>query len=146
MLDEIDEKVLREYIEDSRRSYREIARRLGIAPGTVVTRVRKLEKQGIIKKYTVQLDSEKLGYDLTAIIECTFSSGMMMEAGYEIIKLRNARAIYNVTGDSDVMVIGKFKNRQDLSDFTKKLLKLPNVEKTNTHVVLVTLKEDFYQI
>jgi len=146
MLDEIDEKVLREYVEDSRRSYREIARRLGIAPGTVVTRIRKLEEQGIVKKYTVQLDSEKLGYDLTAIVECTISSGMMVEAGHEITKLRNARAIYNVTGDSDVMVIGKFKNRRELSDFTKKLLKLPNVERTKTHIVLITIKEDLYQI
>jgi DNA-binding Lrp family transcriptional regulator len=146
ILDEIDEKVLNEYLEDSRRSVREIARRVGVAPGTVVTRMKKLEQEGVIKKYTVQLDSEKLGYDLTAIIECTISGGMMVEAGEAITKFSNTRAVYNVTGDSDVLVIAKFKNRSELSDFTKKLLKLPNLERTKTHLALITLKENFNEI
>jgi DNA-binding Lrp family transcriptional regulator len=41
------------------------------------------------------------------------------------------------------MVVAKFKSRSDLSDFTKKLLAMPYVERTNTHVVLTTVKEDF---
>jgi len=40
-------------------------------------------------------------------------------------------------------VIAKFRGRRDLSDFTKKLLAMPYVERTNTHVVLTTMKEDF---
>lgn len=142
-IDEMDTKILREYMDDSRRSYREIARRLGVSPGTIMTRAQRMEDKGIITKYSVQVNSEKLGYDLTALIECTVSEGMMLEAGHEITKLRQVCAAYNVTGDSDVVVLAKFKNRAELSAFTKNLLKMPNIVRTKTHLALFTLKEDF---
>ena len=143
MLDETDRKILRECMEDSRQSYREIARKIGVSPGTVVSRIRDMEKKGIIEKYTAKLNYEKLGYDLTVITEVTVSNGMIVEVGNEITKLKEACAIYNVTGDADVMVLAKFRNRDELSNFTKRVLKLPNVERTKTHLVLITLKEDF---
>jgi len=130
-------------MEDSRQSYREMARKIGVSPGTVVSRIRDMEEKGIIEKYSAKLNYEKLGYDLTVITEVTVSNGMIVEVGHEITKLREACAIYNVTGDADVMVLAKFKNRNELSNFTKRVLKLPNVERTKTHLVLITLKEDF---
>ena len=143
VLDETDRNILRECMEDSRQSYREIARKIGVSPGTVVSRIRDMEKKGIIEKYTAKLNYEKLGYDLTVITEVTVSNGMIVEVGNEITKLKEACAIYNVTGDADVMVLAKFRNRDELSNFTKRVLKLPNVERTKTHLVLITLKEDF---
>ncbi len=143
VLDETDGKILRECMEDSRQSYREIARKIGVSPGTVVSRIRDMEKKGIIEKYTAKLNYEKLGYDLTVITEVTVSNGMIVEVGHEITKFKEACAIYNVTGDADVMVLAKFRNRDELSNFTKRVLKLPNVERTKTHLVLITLKEDF---
>jgi DNA-binding Lrp family transcriptional regulator len=143
VLDKTDVQVLTEVLRDSRQSYREIARRIGVSPGTVVSRVRDMEEKKIISKYTAQVDFEKLGYDLTVVTEITISSGMVFDAGLEITKMRQSCAIYNVTGDSDVMVIAKFRNREELSNFTKALLKIPNVERTKTHLVLNTMKEDF---
>ena len=143
VLDKTDEQVLTEVLRDSRQSYREIARRIGVSPGTVVSRVRDMEEKKIISKYTALVDFEKLGYDLTVVTEVTISNGMVFEAGIEITKMRQSCAIYNITGDSDVMVIAKFRNREELSNFTKGLLKIPNVERTKTHLVLNTLKEDF---
>ena len=143
MLDKTDLQVLTEVLRDSRQSYREIARRIGVSPGTVVSRVRDMEEKKIISKYTAQVDFEKLGYDLTVVTEVTISNGMVFEVGIEITKMRQSCAIYNITGDSDVMVIAKFRNREELSNFTKSLLKIPNVERTKTHLVLNTMKEDF---
>ena len=143
MVGEMDEKILKEYLKDSRRSYREIARKLKVSPGTVVSRVKDLEEKGIITKYTAQIDYEKLGYELTVITEITISKGMTEEVGREISGIRETCAIYNVTGDSDVMVIAKFKGREDLSNFTKRILKIENVERTKTHLALITMKEDF---
>ena len=142
-IDETDKQVLTEVLRDSRQSYREIARRIDVSPGTVVSRVRDMEEKGVIKKFTANIDFEKLGYDLTVVTEVTVSNGMILEVGHEITKLKRAYAIYNVTGDSDVMVIAKFRNREELSDFTKNILKIPHVERTKTHLVLNTLKEDF---
>ena len=142
-LDETDRQVLTEVLRDSRQSYREIARRIDVSPGTVVSRVRNMEEKGVIKKFTAKVDFEKLGYDLTVVTEVTVSKGMIFEAGHEIVKLRQAYVVYNVTGDSDVIVIAKLRNREELSNFTKNILKIPNVERTKTHLVLNTLKEDF---
>lgn len=142
MVDEISQKVLEEYLQDSRQSFREVARKIGISSGTVASRIKDLEESGIIKKYTTQLDYEKLGYELTAVTEIIVSEGMMIEVGNQISKIRHAVGVYNVTGDSDILVIAKFRTRQDLSDFTKTILKMPHVVRTKTHVVLNTLKED----
>lgn len=143
MLDDTDRKILEECIKNSRQSYREISRNIGVSPGTVVSRMNDMEDQGIIKKYTIQLDYEKLGYDLTAITEVTVSDGMIEETGKEIKKLSKAQAVYNITGDSDIIVIAKFRNRSELSKFTKTILKLQYVERPKTHLVLINLQEDF---
>ena len=142
MIDETSKKVLAEYLQDSRQSFREVARKIGISSGTVASRIKEMEDNEIIKKYTTLLNYEKLGFELTAVTEITVSEGMMIEVGNEIAKIRNAVGVYNVTGDSDILIIAKFRSRQDLSDFTKTMLKMPNVVRTKTHVVLNTLKED----
>jgi DNA-binding Lrp family transcriptional regulator len=142
-LDDIDRKLLGEMLKDSKRSYRELARAIGVSAATVINHVQRLESAGVIKDYTVMLDHERLGYELTVITEITVSKGKLLETEEEIAKISNACAVYDVTGLTDAMVIAKFKSRSDLSDFTKKLLAMPYVERTNTHVVLTTMKEDF---
>ena len=142
MLDETSLRVLEEYLRDARQSFREIARRTGYSSGTVASRIREMEEAKVIKRYTVQLDYERLGYELTAITEIIVSDGMMLEVGGRISKIPQTIGVYNVTGDSDIMVVAKFKTRQQLSDFTKNLTKMPYVVRTKTHVVLNTLKEE----
>jgi DNA-binding Lrp family transcriptional regulator len=142
LLDETALRVLEEYVRDSRQSYREIARRLGISSGTVASRAKELEEKGIIEKYTVQLNHEKLGYELTAITEIIISEGMMLEVGDKISKISGALRVYNITGDADILVVARFKTRSQLSDFTKKITKMRYVVRTKTHVVLNTIKDE----
>ncbi len=142
-MDELDLRILEELLKDSRQSYRKLADALNVAVGTVQSRIKKLEKRGIIKGYTVLLDHEKMGYELTSITQITVSKGKLIDTEKEIAKMGPVLAVYDVTGDADIIVIAKFKSRKDLSNFTKKLLSLPYVERTNTHVVLTTIKEDF---
>jgi DNA-binding Lrp family transcriptional regulator len=142
-LDETDRKILNEYLSDARLSYREIAKRINVAVGTVLSRTKKMEQDGVIKGYTVILDDEKLGYMLTAVTEVTVSKGRLVEVEKEIAKLNSTCAVYDVTGLTDAFIIGKFRSRLEVSTFTKALLALPYVERTNTHLVLSTIKEDF---
>jgi len=102
-----------------------------------------MERGGLIKGYTALLDHEKLGYQLTAIAEITVSKGKLLEMEQAISKLPNTCAVYDVTGLTDAFVIAKFHTREELSRFTKSLLAMPFVDRTNTHVVLTTVKEDF---
>ena len=124
-------------------SYRQIARNARISVGTALNRVRRLEKAGVIRGYSAIVDHEKIGYELTGVTEITVSKGKLVEIEKAVSKLPNACAVYDVTGLTDAIVIAKFHNRQELSKFTKGLLGLSFVNRTNTRVVLQTIKEDF---
>ena len=142
-LDKTDVKILKILLSNARLSLRQIARSVGVSVATVLSRIRKMEREGIIKGYFASIDHEKLGYELTAIIEITVSKGKLVEVEKELAKLTNVCAVYDITGLTDALIIAKFRKRKELSDFVKKLLAMPLIERTNTHVVLTTVKEDF---
>jgi DNA-binding Lrp family transcriptional regulator len=142
-LDETDVKILKALTADGRLSSRQIAKHCGISIGTALSRIRRLESEGVIRGYSVLLDHEKLGYELTVVSEITVSKGRLLEMESEIARFPNVCCVYDVTGELDAIIIAKFKNREELSKYTKRLLALPYVERTNTHVVLTTIKEDF---
>jgi len=142
-MDDLDIKILKQYLADARQSFREVARKVGVAVGTVLVRAKRMEEEGVIRGYSVIPDYEKLGYALTVVTEITVSKGRLLEAERAIAELPLTCAVYDVTGLTDAIVIAKFKSRDELSNFTKGLLKMPFIERTNTHVVLATPKEDF---
>ena len=143
IMDETDVKLLGKLLSEARLSYRRIADEIRISAPTVLARVKKLEKASVIKFYSAMLDHEKLGYDLTAIIEVTSVKGKVAEVEKHITKFPKVCAVYDIGGLTDTIVVAKFKTRSQLSNFVKKDLTLPYVERTNTHVVLLTVKEDF---
>lgn len=145
-LDEIDKKILAELLINSNRSNRELARALGLSAATVINHIQRLESAGVITDYTVMLDFERLGYELTVITTMTVNRGKLLETQEEIAKLPYVCGVYDVTGEIDSVVIAKFRTRQELSNFPKDLLSMEYVERTNTHVVLNTVKEDFRMI
>jgi len=142
-LNETDKKILKNLLDDARFSSRQIAKNVGVSVGTVLSRIKRMEENGLIKGYSVILDHEKLGYELTVVTEITVSKGRLVEMENEIAKMPGVCSVYDVTGLTDAVIIAKFKSREDLGKFTKHLLSLPYVERTNTHVVLTTVKENF---
>ncbi len=138
-----DIKILQDLLKDARFSSRQIAKNVGVSVGTVLSRIKKMEDEGLIKGYSVILDHEKLGYQLTVVTEITVSKGRLVETEKEIAKIPNVCGVYDVTGLTDAMIIAKFKSREELGVFTKKILALPYIERTNTHVVITTVKENF---
>ena len=97
----------------------------------------------MVKAYAAILDSEKLGYEITVVTEILVSKGKLLEMEREIAKLPGVCAVYDVTGEIDGIVVAKFRDREELSRFTKGLLAMPFVDRANTHVVLTTVREDF---
>ncbi len=143
MVDELDLRILQQLSKNARQSYRQIARKIHVSTGTVLTRIKRLEEEEVIREYTVMLNTEGLGYQLTALTEIIVSKGKLLEMEREIARLASVCAVYDITGTTDAIVIAKFRNREELSSFTKSLLAMPFVERTNTHLVLTTVKEDF---
>ncbi len=142
-LDETDVEILKALTLDARLSSRQIAKQCGVSIGTVLSRIKRMENEGIIRGYSALLDQEKLGYELTVVSEITVSKGRLLEVENEIARLPNVCCVYDVTGLIDAMIVAKFHNREELGKFTKRLLAIPYVERTNTHVVLTSIKEDF---
>jgi len=141
--DETDTKILKNLLVDARSSARQLAYKLGLSTVTVLTRIKKLEQKKIITGYTTRLNHQILGYDLVAVIEIKTANGKMLEIESKIAENENVCAVYDITGKADILVIGKFKNRDELSHFVKNLSAIHNVENTETHIVLNTIKEDF---
>nr|WP_206204937.1 MULTISPECIES: Lrp/AsnC family transcriptional regulator [unclassified Thermococcus] len=143
MIDELDRKILSLLQKDARLSYREIAKELNVAVGTVYNRLKRLEEEGILKGFYPKLDYEKLGYELTAIIGIRAQGKRIIQIEREIAKDEHVLCVYDVTGEYDIIVIAKFKGREDMNRFVKKVLAIDGVEKTNTHVAMDIVKEDF---
>jgi len=142
-VDEIDIKIIKELVADARVSHNELARRIGVSVGTIVNRIQDLEERGVIKGYSAILDAEKLGYDVAAIIEIIVSKGKLHELEKEVAKKPNVYGLYDVIGGSDIIAVARFKSKEELSEFVKSLLSSEFVNRTLTHVVLQTVKEDF---
>jgi len=141
-LDPTDVKILESLLKDARLSSRQLARKIGVSVGTVLDRIKRMEQNGVIRGYSAMLDHEKLGYELTVVTEITVSKGKLLEMEKQIGKISSVCAVYDVTGSTDAIAIAKFKSRKELSAFTKNLLAMPFVERTNTHLALTTVKED----
>ena len=142
-IDELDRRILSILCDDSRVSCRKIAQRCKVSVGTILTRIRRLERAKVIRGYTAVLDHEKLGYQLTAIAEIMVSKGKFLEMEQAISEHPNVCAAYDITGTTDVFVIAKFRTRDELGKFTKAMLAMPFVDRMNTHLVLTTIEEDF---
>jgi len=141
--DDTDLKIIELLQEDSRTSFNKIANKLGISAGTAYNRVKSLEDRGVLKGYTVVVDSAKLGYSLTAIILIQAEGKYLLDVEDSIAKMNNVICVYDVTGDYDIAVVARFKDRFGLNAFIKKLLTIPYVKRTVTNVVLNVVKEDF---
>ncbi len=140
-IDEIDIKILRELQEDARKSLKEIAEKVGVAEGTVYNRINKMRRIGLIKKFIPVIDYSLLGYDIIAVIGVMAEGGYLVEIEKEIAKEGNVTAVYDVTGEYDMLVVAKFKDRKSLNDFVKKLAGMEKVKKTYTMLVLNVVKE-----
>ncbi len=141
-IDKTDQEILRNLMIDARLSARQLAIKLGMSTVTILTRIKKLEKERIIKGYAAIIDHEKLGYDLTAIIEI-ISKKDILAIEEKLAKIENVCGVYDITGNTDTVIVAKFRERNDLSKFVKTLSAMENVENTITHIVLNTVKEDF---
>lgn len=142
-MDDIDLRIITLLQEDSRLSFNKIANKLGISVGTAYNRVKNLETSGVLKGYTIIVDSAKLGYGLTAIVLLQAEGGHLTEVEKEIARTGNVMAVYDITGDYDAAIVSKFRDRTGLNDFVKNLLGMPYVKRTVTNIALNIVKEDY---
>jgi Lrp/AsnC family transcriptional regulator for asnA, asnC and gidA len=142
MIDDLDRKIIRVLNKDARKSYREMAKHLGISVTAVINRMNKFEETGVIKGYIPVVDREYFGIKLTALIGLRLKQGNLLEIQKQIAKDDRIAGVYDITGEWDSLIIGYFKDRKDLNDFIKSLHLKSSIDRSITHIVLNIVKEE----
>ncbi|HSB47024.1 MAG TPA: Lrp/AsnC family transcriptional regulator [Candidatus Bilamarchaeum sp.] len=146
--DEIDKRLLGELVRNSRRSYRKLAKEMGMSPAAVIDRIRSLEQSGFITGYGCRVDYQLLGFEFMAIVEISMSGKNIIEVENKVARIPHVAAVWDTTGEYDAIAIVMCKSRSELSTTVKRILAMDHVEKTNTNMVLnvVTRLTEFDEV
>lgn len=143
--DKIDMAILRVLLLDSRKTLQEIGTEVGLSPTSCWSRIKKLEAQGVIKRYTVDLDASKLGYHDTVIVQVTLESHSdetLYEFGRVLATIPEIQEAYLVSGDYDYYIRIAVRDTRDYERLLReKLYKIPGIRHSQSHFVLRVLKE-----
>ena len=137
-----DSELLAQLSKNGKASQRELAKETGVALGTVNAHVKLLEKNKIIKGYLADIDPEKVGFNLTAIINLRIRKGTLMDVQASIANHPRVFGVYDVTGEWDSLILARFKDRTEMDLFIKTTLSQEYIERTSTSLVLNTVKEE----
>ncbi|TSE09945.1 MULTISPECIES: Lrp/AsnC family transcriptional regulator [Aquimarina] len=149
-LDHTDITILRILQEDAKKTAKEIAKILNLTPSPIYERIRRLEKQGFIKKYVAILDKKLIDRSITTI--CQVSMRYHNEAFIEkfekqIQNLQEVQECYHMAGQVDFILKIHTKSLEEYHDFVKtKLSKIENIGVLNSTFVLKEIKHtsEFY--
>jgi Lrp/AsnC family transcriptional regulator for asnA, asnC and gidA len=145
-IDQVDKKIINLLIDDAKLSYRKIAQKSGVSVATIMNRIRRLEKAGVITKYTIGVKYSYIGYDMQVLIDVRIAKGRLHEMEEKIAKHPNVFAVYDNTGPFDATIIAKFQSRRQLDEFIKKIQTYDFVERTETRLLLKTVKEHMIKL
>ena len=126
---------------DGRASLRSLAETLDVSVTTVSNHLQDLEESGVIRGYSPVVDYDALGYDVTTIMQLTVEGSALSDVTENLREHRQILSVYEVTGESDIIAIGKFRDTEDMNDQIKSLLNDSGINESNTSVVLNTVSE-----
>jgi DNA-binding Lrp family transcriptional regulator len=137
----LDTELVNSLLGDGRASLRSLANQLDVSVTTVSNHLTDLESNGVIRGYSPTLDYDALGYDVTAVIQLKVEGSSLPAITDRLREHNQMISVYEVTGDHDVVAIGKFRDTDDMNDEIKALLTDPDINESNTNVVLNAVSE-----
>jgi len=138
----LDERLVNALLDDGRASLRSLAERLDVSVTTVSNHLKDLEEEGVIDGYTPRVDYDALGYDVTAVIQLKIEGSAITDVTDTLREAKQMTSVYEVTGDHDVIAVGKFRDTDGMNRQIKTLLEDAAVKESNTSVVLNTVAEN----
>jgi len=141
----LDARLVNALLGNGRASLRSLGEDLDVSVTTVSNHLRDLEDEGVIRGYTPIVSYDALGYDVTAVIQLKVEGDALPEITDRLREEKRMLSVYEVTGDYDVIAVGKFRDTDEMNDQIKSLLTDENIRESNTSVVLnaVTEREQF---
>ena len=115
-MDAKDRKILALLEADGRMGFAEIGEAVGLAGSSVHDRVRKLEKQGVIRGYKADLDYESAGFPITAIVSLALSPASPTDIPSKIAEFPLVQSCYSVAGDNSYALFVRAPSTSDLED------------------------------
>jgi len=137
----LDRKLVNALLGDGRASLRSLGEDLDVSVTTVSNHLSDLEDEGIINGYTPKVDYDALGYDVTAIIQLKVEGSSLPDVTESLKGHKQMISVYEVTGDYDIIAVGKFTDTDGMNAQIKELLTDPEIKESNTSVVLNTASE-----
>lgn len=144
-MDSIDQTILSILKENSRSSASDIAKQVSLSVPAVTERIKKLEQNGTIEKYTVRINPAELGFNLLVFVLVRIDSSRSLEAFQEeITALPNVLECHHIAGPADYLLKVLVQDMADMEDFLSyKLKDMTGVATAETMFALSTLKEEY---
>jgi len=140
--DNLDNQLINALLGDGRASLRSLGEGLGVSVTTVSNHINDLEAGGVIEGYTPVINYGELGYDVTAIIQLKIEGAALTEIVDRLRDQEQIITVYEVTGDYDIIAIGKFEDTDGMNAQIKELLSDVDIRESNTSVVLNSVCEN----
>lgn len=138
--DDLDYEIISLLQKDGRRPYKEIANDLGVSIGTIHNRITKLKKIDIINRFTVNINNEKLGYNLCFIILLRIDGKHTAEVLEGLKEKKEILSCFHITGEQSAALICRFENLNDVQKFIQDLNKEKYILRTVSNMVLKEYK------
>jgi len=132
----LDAKLINALLGNGRASLRSLGEQLDVSVTTVSNHLRDLEAEGVVNGYTPIVDYDNLGYDVTAIINLKVEGSALQTVAERLREEKQMVSVYEVTGDYDIVAIGKFTDTDGMNEQIKELLTDVDIRESNTSVVL----------
>lgn len=140
-IDDTDRRIVNALLGDGRASARDIADETGVAATTVSKRLSDLEDEGVVEGYTATIDYGRLGYDVTAVFHLGVEGDGLSTVVERLQDHDRMVGVYEVTGDHDIVAVGKFTSTEEMNTEIKDLLTDADIRSVTTSVVLNTVRE-----
>lgn len=141
-LNDLDKRIVNLLVKDGRLSLRKVAKAAGVSPSTAMHHINELEKLGVLKGYSAHVDYDNAGLPIHVIVEMKIEKGKFTDVGKRLSHHRSVMAIYDHIGSFDATIMARFRDKRSLNSFLKEVQSYEFVERTETKLVLNTLKEE----
>ena len=142
-IDDIDLKILSELQNDASISVPKLSKKINVNPSVAYSRIKRLTKRQLIRRFTIEVNDEALGYGVSAIIGLNIDSKYREQIIDQILKTEGVRNVHEVTGRFDLLISVKAKSLDELhTTVSAKLGKLPGVLHTETFIEMTKREHD----
>jgi Lrp/AsnC family leucine-responsive transcriptional regulator len=144
LLDDLDKKIIALLEENAKMGNKEIASEIGLSVTPTFERIKRLERNGVIKGYTAIIDKRKIGKGLKVICQVSLKAhnlDLLLGFEDEIVHLKEVSACYHIAGNYDYLLSIEVRDMDEYQRFLKeKLASIPNIANVQSSFVMSTLK------